>query len=110
MSEDEEVKYKPPAAPKITATTVSFGLMRWVLPIVFGGGIAWAMVRDLPKEQERLSAKQETQAVTLNAHDKKIALIEQNIGHILTGIKEIKRRIPHGRRSGRSGRHESPGP
>ena len=105
MSDGDEQRYKPP---KLTATTVSFGLMRWILPIAFGGGIAYAMVKDLPKEQKRLSAKQDAQAVTLNNHDKKISLIERDIKYILDGINDIKGSIR--RRRGRSRTHESPRP
>ena len=82
--------------------------MRWILPIAFGGGIAWAMVRDIPKEQEKLSEKQESQAVTLNDHDKKISLIERDIKYILDGINDIKGSMRRSR--GRSRNHESPRP
>lgn len=93
--------------------TISLSVLRWILPIVFGSGIAYALVKDMPAKQEANSKKIEVHSNKIVDADKRISLVEKDIGYILGGIEDIKEamkirgRRQHHRRDSRRDRDGS---
>ncbi len=67
---------------------ISTNMARWLLPIVFGSGIAWAIVRELPKKQAQT-------AILVNNHEKRLSLVEKDIDYIKKGVDDIKAAMLH---------------
>lgn len=81
--------------------TISFNVMRWLLPIVFGSGIAWAMVKDVPKNQAAMAVKIAESEKKVAAAEVRMAKIEaeseknrelnaKDMSYIKTALDEIR--------------------
>lgn len=94
--------------------TISLNLMRWILPIVFGSGIAYAIVRDVPKNQAAMAAKIEESERKLAAAEARMTkieaesetnrkLLEKDMSYIKTALDEIRIEVFLLRGRGRKG-------
>ena len=61
---------------------LGWGVVRWILVSVFVTGMAWASVRQVPDLQKRVTD-----------NEKQILLMNNDLGYIKEGIKEIKEMV-----------------
>ncbi len=77
--------------------TISFNVMKWILPIVFGSGIAYALLKDLPGKQEANTMSIAAHDKEIGSNEKRISLVEKDITYIRSGIDDIIAAMSRGR-------------
>ncbi len=73
--------------------SIPFQIVVWGIPIVFGLGIAWAAIKDVPQAHAKMEAKIADVYKTVNENDKRVSVVEREIYYIRKGIDEIKEAV-----------------